>query len=127
MFACQHFDAYIFGREIVQVETDHKPLVSIVHKPLNKAPSRLQRILLKLQQYNLKIKYKEGKYMFVADTLSRAYLPTTGNNEFVHSLEEVDHTVLLSLSTDRLEQVRHTSKDDPVLQQLHETIQQGWP
>ena len=90
VFACQHFDAYIFGREIAQVEMDHKSLVSIVHKPLNKAPSLLQRMLLKLQRYNLKIKYKEGKYMFVVDRLSRAYLPTT-NNEFVHSLEKVDH------------------------------------
>ena len=52
VFACQHFDAYIFGREHVQGETDHKPLVSIVDKPLYKAPSRLQKMLLKLQRYN---------------------------------------------------------------------------
>lgn len=127
VFACQHFDAYIFGREHVQVETDHKPLVSIVDKPLHKAPSRLQRMLLKIQRYNLRIKYKAGKYMFMADTLSRAYLPTTSDNEFIHSLEEVDHTASLSLSAERLEQVKHTARDDPVLRQLREVIQQGWP
>ena len=118
---------YIFGREIVQVEMDHKPLVSIVEKPLHKAPSRLQRMLLKLQRYNLRIKYKAGKYMFMADTLSRAYLPTTSNNKFIHSLEEVDHTASLSQSADRLEQVRHTARDDPVFQQLREVIRRGWP
>ena len=127
VFACQHFDAYIFGRQTVHVETDHKPLVSIVKKPLHKAPSRLQRMLLKLQRYSLTIKYKAGKFMFMADTLSRAYLPATISNNFVNSLEEVDHTVSLSLSAERLEQVRHTARNDPILQQLRKIIQQGWP
>jgi len=45
VFACDYFEAYIYGRESVHTETDHQPLVSIVEKPLNKAPSRLQRML----------------------------------------------------------------------------------
>ena len=75
VFACDHFEAYVYGREAVQVETDHQPLVSIVKKPLNSAPSRLQRMLLRLQKYNLNLKYNRGPMMFLADTLSRAYLP----------------------------------------------------
>ena len=59
-FACQHFDAYIFRRQTVHVETDQKHLVSIVKKPLHEAPSRPQRLLLKLQRYTLIIKYKAG-------------------------------------------------------------------
>ena len=127
VFACDHFEVYIYGRNTVHVETDHKPLVSIMLKPLNKAPSRLQRMLLKLQRYNLVVKYKVGKQMFVADTLSRAHLPTANTSEFVHSLEEIDHTISLSLSADQLQQVKHVSTDDPVLQQLRETIGSGWP
>lgn len=46
VFACDHFDAYIYGRSRVNIETDHKPLESIVQKPLNNAPKRLQRMLL---------------------------------------------------------------------------------
>ena len=42
-------------------------------------------------------------------------------------MEEVDHTVSLSLSAERLEQVRHTARNDPILQQLRKIIQQGWP
>ena len=52
----------------------HKPLVSIVLDPLNLAPHRLQRMLLHLQKYNLALKYKKGKDMFLADRLSRAFL-----------------------------------------------------
>ena len=51
---------YICGRDLVRGETDHKPLVSIMLEPLNSAPTRLQRMLLKLQKYNLKVKYKKG-------------------------------------------------------------------
>ena len=65
--------------------------------------------------------------MFMADTLSRAYLPASSGKEFIHSLKEVDHTATLSLSAKRLEQVKHTARDDPVFQQLREVIQQGWP
>ena len=109
------------------METDHKPLVSIMVKPLNKAPNRLQRMLLKLQRYNLYVKYKVGKQTFVADTLSRAHLLTANTCEFVHSLEEINHTISLSLNADQLQQVKHVSTDDPVLQQLRETIRSGWP
>ena len=53
--------------------------------------------------------------MFMADTLSRAYLPASSGKKFIHSLEEVDHTATLSLSAERLEQVKHTARDDAVL------------
>jgi hypothetical protein len=43
VFACEKFHQYIFGKK-VQVETDHKLLVSIFKKPLNDCPMRLQRI-----------------------------------------------------------------------------------
>ena len=35
VFACDHFDAYIYGRDVVHIETDHQPLVSIALKPLD--------------------------------------------------------------------------------------------
>ena len=58
VLACNHFDAYIYGRERVNVETDHQPLEMIVHKPLNCAPKRLQGMLLQLQKYILMVHYK---------------------------------------------------------------------
>ena len=75
MFACEKFDEYIFGRDVVRVETDHKPLEEIFKKSLCDAPARLQRMLLRLQRYNLEVKYKKGSLMFIADTLNRAYPP----------------------------------------------------
>jgi hypothetical protein len=69
-FACEHFHQYIFG-QAVEVETDHKPLVSIFKKSLNDCPLRLQRLLLRVQKYDLRIGYTPGKFMHTADALSR--------------------------------------------------------
>ena len=43
VFACTHFNMYLYGRDRVNVESDHKPLESIFLKPLDSAPVRLQR------------------------------------------------------------------------------------
>ena len=43
-------------------------------KPLNKAPARLQRMIMRLQLYRFKVTYKRGPTLHLADTLSRAPL-----------------------------------------------------
>ena len=48
---------------------------SIFKKSLLPAPRRLQRMLLQLLRYSLNIVYKPGKELFIADTLSGAFLP----------------------------------------------------
>lgn len=127
VFACNHFEAYIYRRDAIQVETDHQLLVSIMKKPINSAPSRLQRILLRLQKYNLNLKYKRGPTMYLADTLSQGCLPDVNACEFSHQLKFVYHTVSLAMAEDHLQQLIHASSYDSVLQMLQETMRQSWP
>ena len=63
VFACDRFEAYIYGRDRVSIESDHKPLEMIVMQPLSSAPKRLQRMLLQLQKYTLDVKHKKGEHM----------------------------------------------------------------
>ena len=63
VYGCLKFHQYIYGREVT-VHTDHKPLVSIINKPFKDVPPRLQRMILKLQGYNLNLMYVPGKEMF---------------------------------------------------------------
>ena len=77
VFACERFNQYLFGRESVCVQSDQKPLETIFAKPLTAAPKRLQGMLLRLQKFNLRVGYVKGSEMFLADTLSRAPLPST--------------------------------------------------
>lgn len=61
------------GKEIT-IERDHKPLESFFRKPLHQTLIRLQRMLLRLQRYNLNVIYKPGKELHIADALSHVYL-----------------------------------------------------
>ena len=42
VFAAERFGHYILGKDIVQVLSDHKPLMSIFTKPILTSPKRLQ-------------------------------------------------------------------------------------
>ena len=44
----RYYNAYIYGRDCVRVQTNHKPLESIFRRELCTAPKRLQRMLLRL-------------------------------------------------------------------------------
>ena len=50
-------------------------------KPLDRAPKRLQGMLVRALTYDIKVQYLKGKDMFLADTLSRASLPYTSVND----------------------------------------------
>ena len=73
VFGAERFHQYIYGRK-TEVESDHKPLQVILPKPLENASPRLQRMMLRLQRYDLCVKYKPGKELVIADTLSRSSL-----------------------------------------------------
>ena len=75
VFGCTKFHEYIFGLQNVEIETDHKPLKMILTKLLHQAPTRLQKMIMTIQKYPLSVKYRPGKELFIADTLSQAYLP----------------------------------------------------
>ena len=86
VFACEKFDQYIFGRSGVIVQSDHRLLQTIFKKPIHSSPKRLQRMRLRLQHYGIHVEYKGGTTMFLADTLSRAYL----ENELVRPIPHSD-------------------------------------
>ena len=69
VFTCKRFHQYIYGKPI-HVESDHKPLQVIFTKPLSQAPSRLQKMLMQLQEYDITLTYKKGTDMYLADALS---------------------------------------------------------
>ena len=75
-FGCRKFHEYIYGINIT-IQTDHKPLVAIMEKPIHELSARMQRMRMRLQNYNIKVTHVKGTHMYFADTLSRAH--TTPN------------------------------------------------
>ena len=120
-FGLEKFHHYTYGRPVLVV-TDHKPLVSILNKPLTKAPRRLQSMILKTQEYDFQIIYKSGKDIPLADALSRA--PLSEKCEEVFSVNNLCDT---SLKPHRLNEIRQATQEDQILQLLKETIMKGWP
>ena len=70
IFGAECFWTYVFGRHFT-IESDHKSLEQIPMKNLADAPVHLQRMLLRLQDYDFTIKYRPGEEMVIADTLLR--------------------------------------------------------
>ena len=105
VFACEKFDQYVYGRDKVHVQSDHKPLEVIFKMPLVTAPKSLQRMQLRLQRYSLEVTHVRGSVMYV----------------------EIDMTEGLSVSSWRLQELRDATASDCVLQKLIQVTLGGWP
>ena len=73
VYAITRFRQYVLGRPF-EVFTDHKPLISIVRKPFEEVPPRLQRWLVALMPYQFSITHIPGCRLVCTDALSRAPL-----------------------------------------------------
>lgn len=121
VYACERFHNYIYGNHFI-VESDHKPLEMIKLKNLSAAPPRLQRLLLRLQSYDMTIRYKPGKDMVMADALSRLN-PLKG--EPIEKEEVVVNFV--QFSEQKVKDIKRETMSDPELSSLMEIIIDGWP
>lgn len=98
----EKFHHYTNGRKVA-AQSDHKPLENILRKPLLSAPKRLQRMMLRIQRYDVDAVYVPGPEMWLADMLSRAYLPeSTPTGSVEAELETINMTHHLPISVDRL-------------------------
>ena len=141
LFASERLDQSLLGRECITVHTDHKPLVPTFWKPLFNAPKTLQRMLLRLQIYNLKVEHLPGSKMCIADMLSWAYLkkPTTGTvseyqifqlkheEQVFKDIKAINQVKYLQVSNTTHQQTKKTTQADTTLQALLTTVLMGWP
>lgn len=125
VYALEKFNQFTFGRHVT-VYSDHKPLEAILRKPLARAPRRLQGMIMRLQKYDLEVRYEKGTEMHIADSLSRAYLPST-EHPTVADFEQVNMASFLPISDQRLQEIRDETGRDETLQILKSVILQGWP
>ena len=120
----EKFHHFLYTTKFV-LETDQKPLKTILAKSLNAAIPCLQRILIKTLAYDFTVKYLSGEHNKLADCLSRLgclqdliKLPRLK----VHLL-----TTRLSATSDKLQQIQQATQDDDTMALLKHTITYGWP
>ena len=125
VYGLERFHYYVYGRPVI-VETDHRPLVSIVQKNLHNAPPRLARMLLRIQRYNVQLCYVPGKDIPLADALSRISPHEEGEMHGMNvSVNEIRSH--LNASPARLDEIKEHTARDRELSALSEMISTGWP
>ncbi len=91
---------------------------------MDSASARLQRMMLKLQHFNLDVIYKRGKELYLADAVSCAHLPSTDWDE---TSEDYDVMIVEVLSSRRIEEQRQETQADHLCRRLSEVVAVGWP
>lgn len=128
-FATNKLHNYIYGHNCVTVYTDHMPLVSIMSKPIDKVlNNRLKRLRLKLINYQFKIKYLPGKFMFIADLMSRTGIKTEAvedetMKDYIHCLSTND----VKISEPKLKEFQEKSLNDDCIKAVNLYLHEGWP
>ena len=109
------------------IENDHKPLETIMKKTMDKVPPRLQRMMLNLQPYDLHVHHVPGKSMYLADTLSRAYLLTQNADYEDQEIDYVDHSTIkhLPITTSKPDEFRKATARDWTLQTVVKYCKNG--
>ena len=125
-YACKHFRQYIYGRTTT-VTTDHKPLESILKKPISKAPPRLQRMMIAVQNYDIQVIYCPGSEIPVADALSRLHLPETDpDTKHDSKFAVLSFFRSVPIRDNKIQQIIEQTTIDQNLQVLVKTIAEGW-
>ena len=120
----EKFHHFLYGNQII-LETDQKPLETILARSLNQATPRLQRILIRTMPYNFTLHYLPGLKDQLADCLSRV----GGLQDSIKLPKLSIYQIISQLNarSDSLQQLHEASKADDTLAILKYTIQKGWP
>lgn len=116
----------MYGWEFT-VESDHKPLETLVKRDIDDVTMRLQRMFMFLLKYpHMTLVYKPGKDMLVADCLSRAQLSEVSE---IEGISGVIHSVTRSvcLTKENYNFYRRTLENDKEYSKICGYVKNGWP
>ena len=124
----ERFCHYYFARE-VSIVTNHKHIVPIFKKDVATLSQRIQRILLRIHQFWVRISYKPGPELFIADWLSRHNL-TENKDAEIHGMDIKVDTIQTKINIPEcmsILQIQQATAQDEHLQHLKGYIIVGWP
>ena len=125
LFGLTRFHHYIYGRQVV-AETDHKPLIAIANKDFDAMSPRIQRMMMRMQRYDLKWEYMPGEKLVLADALSRSYLPTCERGELEEEIDTHVRMIMQSRVSDpKQREMAQATENDVVLTKVITEIVDG--
>ncbi len=127
VFGLEKFHNYVYGLPTFTAETDHRPLIAIIQKNLNEMTPRIQRLMMKLQRYDFNLVYTPGKYLVLADTLSRA--PKRNCESTTEGDVEIHVNMVRTafpVSDAKAKQIAEETRKDAELQAVIDNMCTGW-
>ena len=124
VFTLTRLKTYLLGINFT-VQTDHRPILGLIGKPIDQLSNRLQCWLLNIQHFSFSLQHIAGKANYLADVLSR-----NSDCSVDPTIEEsCEHTIcfLLKSAPVNLGKIAHSTAVDPTLQQVVTAIQENWP
>ena len=122
LYGLERFDQYAYGRAVT-VQNDHKPLATILRKPLSMAPKCLQDIMMCYNQYDVNFVFVKGTSLHIANTLSRAHLDSVEGNQ-----DDCARIMNISEIPDKcLDEIREATLRYTSLQTIIKLVLDGWP
>lgn len=122
---CKKFHYYVYGTKFT-IETDHKPLLGLLKKPIEKLSPRLQRMAMELFKYDFDMVHVPGKHLYIADALSRSPADSGVDTGFLEAGASAVHTILTA-SDSKTRELQEATKSDAELSLLKTYILEGWP
>ena len=126
VWTCEHLHLYVYGKPVT-IYTDHKPLVSIYSNPSSKPPARIKRWALRLQPYQITVKYRREE-VNPADYLSQHPIKHAAETSRQQKVAEEYVSYLASTSTPKAlktQDIETATQSDATLQAVAEAIQKG--
>ena len=124
VFALEKWHQFAYGRSVL-VNTDHKPLEAISKKPLDRAPKRLQGMLLRILAYDFNVQYTPGHTQHLADMMSRSFLPAD-HQRTPSEFEVINAVRFLPMRPEKIQKLQLQTSKDETLRLLKATILEGW-
>ena len=132
-WACERYEDFLVGLKTFTIETDHKPLLSLMKsKALDLLTPRIQRFRMRMMRFSYELEFVAGKNLATADTLSRAPGSQPGQEDRKKEEETKDYVSfvsnLISISDSRLEEVRQEQDKDRECSMIKTFVQDDhWP
>ena len=119
VFALEKFDQYTLGRTVI-IHNNHKPLATILKKPLSHAPRQIQALMMRQCRYDIDFRWIPGDSLVVADTLSRASL-IYNKEKHIMAID-----IFSGIQDQRIKEIQEATAKDSTMQELLQHIQNGW-
>lgn len=123
-YGCERFHYFLFCKKF-KIQTDHRPLLGLLKKPIDELSPRIQRLAIRLLRYNFDLVYVPGKQMLVADALSRDPNSEKINTDYLDTQLFI-HAVIAT-STENEKRLISAINEDSTLSKVKYYVLQGWP